>query len=306
MTDKSQTSAPTQTSGRRVGLLHPGQMGVTIGAAAKAAGHFVVWASEGRATASRERAEGAQLEDVGTLEALATQVDTILSVCPPDAALEQASAVAQLGFRGTYADLNAVSPERALETAAVIEAAGAKFVDGGIIGPPALKAGTTRVYLSGPSADSCTPLFTNSLVDASVVNDRAGAASALKMCYAAYTKGTSALLIAIRALARAEGVEESLVSEWDISIPGLADRSEKAAAANAFKAWRFVGEMEEIAATFSVNGLPGGFHEGAAGLYRFLESMKDVTPPPTLSEVLDLIDAERLPANNSSTARKAS
>ena len=101
------------------------------------------------------------------------------------------------------------------------------------------------------------------------------AASALKMAYAGWTKGSSALLLAVRAMARVNGVEASLLDEWDISISGQSARSDNAARANAFKAWRFVGEMEEISATMAQAGLPGGFHAGAAQLYQALESYKD-------------------------------
>ncbi len=88
------------------------------------------------------------------------------------------------------------------------------------------------------------------------------------MTYAAWTKGTAALLLAIREVARAEGVEETLLAEWEESIPALTERSERAAAAADSKGWRWVGEMEEIARTFATAGLPGGFHEAAAEVYR--------------------------------------
>ena len=108
------------------------------------------------------------------------------------------------------------------------------------------------------------------------------------MCYAAYTKGSSALLIAIRALARGQGVESPLLDEWGLSIPGLEQRSQASAVGTAPKAWRFSGEMEEIAATFDAAGLPGGFHLAAAEIYRRLESFKDSTEPD-LDAVLEAV-----------------
>ena len=111
-----------------------------------------------------------------------------------------------------------------------------------------------------------------------------GAASALKMAYAAWTKGTSALLLAVRALAIREGVDDALRAEWDRSQPGLGARSEAALAGNVRKAWRFVGEMEEIAATFAAAGLPPGFHEACAALYDRLGSYKDAPATPPMAE----------------------
>jgi hypothetical protein len=127
----------------------------------------------------------------------------------------------------------------------------------------------------------------------------AGAASALKACYAGWTKGATALLAAIRALAEVEGVEAALLAEWKLSQPDLQKRSE-VVTAQARKAWRWIGEMEEIAASFEAAGLPGGFHLAAADLYRRLEGFKDGAAPPTLAEV---IEALRRPASSASKDR---
>ena len=150
------------------------------------------------------------------------------------------------------------------------------------------KPGTTRLYLSGPHAARAAALFDGSALDARALDGPPDAASALKMCYAAYTKGSSALLLAIRALAEAEGVEGPLVAEWDISQPGLADRSQRLASATAAKAWRFVGEMEEIAATFRDVGLPGEFHEAAATIYGKLGPLKGRTGADLADVLLQL------------------
>jgi len=88
------------------------------------------------------------------------------------------------------------------------------------------------------------------------------------MAYAAWTKGTAAMLLAIRATARANGVEDALLAEWARSQPDATGRSEAAAGAAAAKGWRWIAEMEEIAATFAAAGQPDGFHRAAAEVYR--------------------------------------
>lgn len=273
----------------RIGLLHPGEMGASIGAAAREAGASVYWASSGRSASSRRRADEAGLEDVGNLAKLAASSDLIISVCPPDAARALAESVAATGFAGIFVDANAVSTGTALTVAAIIEQSGARFVDGGIIGPPAKSAGSTRLYLSGAEAAAAAGVFAGSIVEAIAMDSRPGAASALKMCYAAWTKGSAAMLTAVRALAQAEGVEAALLEEWAVSQQGLDARSTGAARNNAFKAWRFAGEMREIAATFEACGLPGGFHLAAADIYQRLAGYKDCDPAPTLSEVVTTI-----------------
>jgi len=268
-----------------IAMLHPGEMGSVVGACARAGGARVVWASEGRGAGTAERAKAAGLEDVGTLRAAVMASDVILSVCPPHAAVDLARAVAAEGYRGIFVDGNAVAPATAREIAEKIQAAGATFVDGGIVGPPPERPGTTRLYLSGAEAARVAALFAGGALEAIAVDGPPGAASAVKMAYASWTKGTSALIMAVRALAAAEGVDETLLREWDRSQPGLRERSESAVRGSAKKAWRFVGEMEEIAATFAAAGLPDGFHRAAAEIYERLSEYKDTRTPPSMPQV---------------------
>ncbi|MEN8183462.1 MAG: DUF1932 domain-containing protein [Myxococcota bacterium] len=268
-----------------VGVLHPGEMGSSVAAAVRAGGNRVLWASEGRSPASVARAAASQLEDAKELGALLRECEIVLSVCPPHAALAQAEAVAGLGFRGVYVDANAVAPASARAIAQVARDAGAVFVDGGLIGPPARRPGTTRLYLCGSAAEEVAALFASGPLETLVFDGPEGSASALKMCFAAYTKGSTALLAAVRALAQHEQVDDALVAEWTRSLPDLPARSEASARATAGKAWRFVGEMEEIAASFAAAGLPDGFHRAAAELYRRLECYKDAPRPPSLEEI---------------------
>ena len=248
-------------------------MGVTVGAAV-AATVRVVWASEGRSRDTRARAEGAGFEDVETLGAVASVADAVVSVCPPHGAQALAEAVAETGYDGLYLDANAVSPATALEIGQAAVGSGARPVDGGIVGPPAIRPGTTRLYLSGDGAPEMACLFAGSPLEAIDLGAEMGAASALKMCYAGFTKGSAALLLALRAAARAYGVEDGLLGEWARSQPELEKRSTRSASATAPKAWRFAGEMDEIADTLAAAGLPEGFHRGAAEAYRRLAGFR--------------------------------
>jgi 3-hydroxyisobutyrate dehydrogenase-like beta-hydroxyacid dehydrogenase len=268
-----------------IGILHPGEMGVTVGASARAGGSRVLWTSEGRSAQTRERAAAAGLEDAETLASLCAASAVILSVCPPHSAVDLALHVAAQGFSGVYVDGNAVSPGTARDIGRIIERGGATFVDGGIIGPPARARGTTRLYLSGEQAGTIARLFAEGPLEAIALDGGPGAASALKMAYAAYTKGTAALLVSIRALAIRAGVDQALLDEWARSQPELGARSERAAGETARKAWRFTGEMAEIAATFDDAGLPDGFFRAAAEIYESLAGYKDAPSMPSVAEV---------------------
>ena len=268
-----------------IGILHPGEMGAAVGAAARLNGTRVLWASHARGTATRARAEAAGLEDVGTVARLVAESGLILSICPPAAAVEVGREVAALRFRGVYVDGNAVSPDTTVAVGDIVTAGGAQFVDGGIIGPPPHRPGTTRLYLSGLGAADIAARFAAGPLTAIALDNRIGAASALKMAYAGWNKGSQALLLAIRALAAREGVDEALVREWALSMPDLARRTEQAVAGNTKKAWRFVGEMHEIAATFAAVGLPEGFHEAAAEVFQRMAHWKDAPTAPSVAEV---------------------
>lgn len=263
------------------GFLHPGAMGASLAAACRGSR---LWCSDGRSEATRSRAAAAGMEDVASLDQLVERADVLVSVCPPAAASEVARSVSEAGFDGIYVDVNAISPA----SARAIGKRFARFVDGGVIGPPAKAVGSTRLYLSGESAAEVAALWEGSLLETRLVEGGAGAASAVKICYAAWTKGTAALLLATRALASAAGVEPSLLDEWATSIPGLDAQAEAAAAGNAPKAWRFVGEMEEIANTFAAFGLPDGFATAAADVYRRMAGFKG-TADASLADVISAV-----------------
>jgi 3-hydroxyisobutyrate dehydrogenase-like beta-hydroxyacid dehydrogenase len=249
-----------------VGLLHPGEMGAAVGQCLTMTGHRVLWWPGGRSPASAKRAAAAGLtpvdeagadeagadeagaDEAGADEAgadpaaggagaglsrLAAEADVIISIVPPHGAVELAQRVAGAGFGGVYTDANAISPATAREVARIVSAGGAAYVDGGIIGTPPVAPGFIRLYLSGARAAEVQQLFAGSPADVRVLGPDPAAASALKMAYASWTKGSSALLLAARALARADGVEEALLAEWQLSQAALAQRSDRAAAAAA-------------------------------------------------------------------------
>jgi 3-hydroxyisobutyrate dehydrogenase-like beta-hydroxyacid dehydrogenase len=273
---------------KSIALLHPGNMGATIGACARTSGARVLWASEGRSAASRTRALQAGLIEAESLAAAVAQSDVVLSVCPPEFATEVAVRVAAQKFNGIYVDANAVSRTTAEEIGRIVTKAGASFVDGGIIGSPVKKAGTTRLYLSGEKAEEIVQLFAASMLDARSISAVPGEASALKVVYAAWTKGTDALILAIRALATHEGVDKALLDEWRISQPTLDQKCVRAAAVAVPKMWRYVGEMNEIAEAFGAAGLPSGFHSAAAEVSQRLACFKDQTDPgPTVPAVIE-------------------
>ena len=264
-------------------------MGSSLGACLRSKRHHVGWVSDARSRDTRDRAEADAFSEYGDLENALKSMDVVVSICPPEFAEKNAESVVGLGFTGIYVDANATSPMTAARIATLV---GENFVDGSVIGPPARRAGTTRLYLSGSKASYIRDLFAGTFATPTDLGFATTAASALKMCYAAYTKGTSALLINIRALAEANSITHALLAEWSISQPELQTRSERTGPSISRKAWRFAAEMREIAGTFSENGLPNGFHEGAAQVYERLSNFKDQPPATTKDLVRSLLEQD--------------
>jgi 3-hydroxyisobutyrate dehydrogenase-like beta-hydroxyacid dehydrogenase len=276
----------------RIGILHPGAMGISVAATLRNGGHTVTWASEGRSTHTRDRAAAHDLTDAETLAALCAQSTVIVSVCPPHAAEDVADAVIAHGFTGTYLDANAIAPQKALRIGEKLGAAGIAFVDGGIIGGPAWEPGRTWLYLSGPTAQAIGDLFRAGPLETEIIGPEIGKASALKMVFAARTKGTTALLCAVLAAAEKLGVRDALEADWARRDPDLVAQTQSSVQRVTAKAWRFAGEMQEIAATFEAAGLPGDFHRAAHEVYARIAAFKDAPDLPDLLDVLAaLVDA---------------
>lgn len=269
----------------KIGILHPGQMGVSLAVSALIAGHDVYWVSENRSQGTRQRALEHKLQDAGDLSKLCQTCSILISVCPPHAAHDVAVSILNAGFRGIYVDANAISPTKSIQIGKTMSKIGVDYVDGGIIGGPAWEPGTC-LYLCGQAAHAVTNCFSNGPLETRVIGEEIGKASALKMCYAAYTKGTTALLCAVLAASQEFAVRGELEAQWSRDWPDFVEQTHNRIKRVTAKAWRYAGEMEEISETFRQAGLPGGFHSAAAELFTRLENYKDAPAYPPLEEIL--------------------
>jgi 3-hydroxyisobutyrate dehydrogenase-like beta-hydroxyacid dehydrogenase len=216
----------------------------------------------------------------------------IFSVCPPHAAESVADQVLSSGFKGIYVDANAISPQRSIQIGERLETGGINFVDGGIVGGPDWEGGSTCLYLSGEYAHRVAACFRKGPLQVNELGKDIGKASAIKMCYAAYTKGTTALISSILATSEYYGVREVLKKQWGRDWPGFDTQAEIRSTRVTAKAWRFAGEMKEIAATFMAAGLPGGFHVAAGDVYSRLANYKGRSQTPEIIEVLNSLLGE--------------
>ena len=208
-----------------IGLVGVGAMGAGIGGSLVSAGSHVVSVLADRSTASRARAVAQGIEEVDDLGAVMARSRILLSIVPPGVASAVADGAARVatdvGAEGrVFVDCNAISPGRSRQIAGAVRAAGMSYVDGGLIGAPPSPGRPTALYLSGEGGDVVADALRTPEIRAEWLGpEPAAAASALKMSYAAWTKGLNALVLSIRALARAEGVDEALAAEWQRSQP---------------------------------------------------------------------------------------
>ncbi len=286
-----------------VGILSPGDMGHTVGNVLRENGLRVITCLKDRSQRTRQLAEKAGIIDVPTYSQLVTEADLILSIMVPAQAMSAASAVAaalqQTDTTLTYTDCNAIAPQTVRKLGDVITAAGGTFVDASIIGPPPRTPGATRFYASGPNLDTFSEL-NNYGLDVRLLGDEIGLASAIKMCYASLTKGLTALCTELLTAASVLGVSDALTAEFQLSQSALFERMERGLPIMPPKARRWIGEMEEISATFEHVGLTPNILTGAADMYRFVGDthLADLAPEardefPSLAELIEIL-AENL------------
>jgi 3-hydroxyisobutyrate dehydrogenase-like beta-hydroxyacid dehydrogenase len=246
-------------------------MGSGVGTVLRQHGLRVLTCLAGRSQGSRERAARAGFEDVPDLAQLVSTCDVLLSIVPPavaGAVADQvAAAVTATASDLLYVDCNAIAPGTASSVSRTITDAGARFADAGIIGPPPTRPGN-RIFASGPGSTEFSKLRDFGL-DIRVLDGAVGQASGLKMCYAAMTKGVQALGAELLVAARLLGIEDTLLAEQTESadLAGVRRFVERALPTMPPKAYRWIGEMEEIARCFEDLGLPGRLMLGAADVY---------------------------------------
>jgi len=274
-----------------VALLSPGDMGSAVGRRLREGGLRVVTSLAGRSEGTRARAVEADIEDAGSLAAAVARADLVLSILPPGRALELARAVGR-DAGPLYVDCNAVSPTTAQAIGAAV---GDRYVDAGIIGGP----GAPRLYVSGPHATELAGLP----LDVRVLDGEIGHASALKMCYAALTKGLTALLTESMVTAEALGVTRALRAELADSQPEFLRSARSGLPRMVPKAYRWIAEMEEIAATFGAVGLTPLMLEGAADVYRAVEAARGEAGGPALDDLDAVVAALRRSPSSAPPAR---
>ena len=282
-----------------IGIYSPGDMGHSVGEVLHQNGLRVITCLDGRSQRTRELSKKAGIKDVESYTDFVNEADLILSIMVPahasQAAQKISEALLQTNTTLTYADCNAIAPQTVRKIAEKIDSAGATFIDASIIGPPPRTPGRTRFYVSGINLDSFI-ILNNYGLDVRPIGKEVGLASAIKMCYASLTKGLTALCTELLTAAEKLGVSDALSTEFKLSQSALYERMENGLPSMPPKARRWIGEMEEISATFEYVGLTPKILAGAADIYRLVSEthLADLSPEerekfPSLTELVDAL-----------------
>jgi 3-hydroxyisobutyrate dehydrogenase-like beta-hydroxyacid dehydrogenase len=286
----------------KVAILSPGAMGHAVGRVLAEHGVDIMTCLAGRSERTHRLASAAGFTEMPTLEDLVCEADLVLSILVPvDAeaiACQLAGALKATGAQPYIADCNAISPMRSAKIETIIQSAGGKFIDASIIGPPPGQGAPPRFYVSGIHAAAMLPLDGKGIAVKSL-GETIGRASGIKMCYAALTKGTSTLQVALLTAAESMGLTEELRQELAYSQAAALQSMESTIPRLPPNAHRWVGEMEEIASTFAKVGVTSHFHLGAAAIYRLLqatsfanESPETIDPDRTLTRTIEAAVAQ--------------
>ena len=286
----------------KVAILSPGAMGHAVGRVLAEHGVDIMTCLAGRSERTHRLASAAGFKEMPTLEDLVCEADLVLSILVPvDAeaiAYQLASALKATGTQPYIADCNAISPMRSAKIETIIQSAGGRFIDASIIGPPPGQGAPPRFYVSGTHAAVMLPLDGKGIAVKSL-GEITGRASGIKMCYAALTKGTSTLQVALLTAAESMGLTEELRQELAYSQAATLQSMESTIPRLPSNAHRWVGEMEEIASTFAKVGVTSHFHLGAAAIYRLLqatsfanESPETIDPDRTLTRTIEAAVAQ--------------
>ncbi len=289
-------------------------MGHAVGRALSEYGFDILTFLEERSERTRALAQDAGFRTSASLNELIVESDLVLSILVPAhaeaVAKEIAQALEQTGEPTLIADCNAISPMRSEYIGRIVESAGGRYIDASIIGHPPGRDEPPRFYVSGSYADTMLELDGKGIAVKNLGND-IGRASGIKMCYAALTKGTSTLQVALLTVAESLGLSAELHDELAYSQKGALDSMKSGIPKLPPNAHRWIGEMEEIATTFAAEGVTPHFHLGAAAIYRLLEqtpyaleSPENIDPTRTLAETI-AATAAQLPESGTGDSDKS-
>ena len=259
-----------------IGLIGLGEMGSEIGRYLVMNDLEVISVYEGRSEISKKRASKYKIRDAGSIEQFCKISDLVISIIPPDKAVETANLYTSYKNKDgqIYCDLNAISTITAKKIKLLLDEKKIDYVDGAIMGGPPTENYSPRIYLSGKLSEKFN--FLNGKgIELMVLKGSDFKASATKMVYASITKGSKALVAGALIAAKKNNVYDELMEELKYSEEYFSLVAKNQIPSIKHKAYRWVGEMNEISLTYKESGLTGGFHSEAENVYELIKNLPE-------------------------------
>ena len=259
-----------------IGLIGLGEMGSEIGRYLVMNDLEVISVYEGRSEISKKRASKYKIRDAGSIEQFCKISDLVISIIPPDKAVETANLYTSYKNKDgqIYCDLNAISIITAKKIKLLLDEKKIDYVDGAIMGGPPTENYSPRIYLSGKLSEKLN--FLNGKgIELMVLKGSDFKASATKMVYASITKGSKALVAGALIAAKKNNVYDELMEELKYSEEYFSLVAKDQIPSIKHKAYRWVGEMNEISLTYKESGLTGGFHSEAENVYELIKNLPE-------------------------------
>ena len=276
-----------------IGLIGLGEMGSEIGRYLVMNDLEVISVYEGRSEISKQKALQYKIRDAGSIEQFCKISDLVISIIPPDKAIETANLYTSYKNKDgqIYCDLNAISTMTAKKIKLILDEKKIDYVDGAILGGPPNENYSPRIYLSGKLSEKLNFLNGKGM-ELIVLKGSDFKASATKMVYASITKGSKALVAGALITAKKNNVYDELMDELKYSEEYFSRVAKNQLPSIKHKAYRWIGEMNEISLTYKESGLTGGFHSEAEKIYELIKNLPNgkLEVDEIINQIADKID----------------
>ena len=207
----------------RIGLVGFGEVGrILAQALCPQVATVSAWDLKFAQPAGLDEAQALGVHAAESLVELCQRSQWVISAVTASNTLSVAREAAPALVSGSYfLDLNSASPGTKQQAAALVDAAGGRYVEAGVMTSVPPHGIRVPMLIGGPHAAALLPALSALGMNATVASEQVGVASATKMCRSVMIKGLEALVIESYATARFYGVEDAMVATLQETFPGI-------------------------------------------------------------------------------------
>ena len=182
----------------------------------------IKFASQQDGPALRETARAAGVSAADGDAAACAGADIVISAVTASSALSVAEQAASfLRKEQIFFDINSASPGTKTKAAKLVNACGARYVEGAVMAPvpgPGIKV---PILAGGPAAAHAAEILNGLGMNVDAVTTEPGRASAMKLCRSIMIKGIEALIVDCAEASKQWNVQAQVFASLDASFPGV-------------------------------------------------------------------------------------